>query len=186
MEYIYTGLASKINEITDQFDKENITWNYPETNQEPGVVIIKCDIEPKEMLNYLDNAMQLPTRILPIPKKIVRANSVDDILLAHNCDIAYIRKDENDTKILDSEELYPNKFTNEYYKEKFEKDLEEMEKKHSSNEDIIHILETTLETLTDITTAKTKDDFLFFLDSSKDDIKSAIRRLKYQSETKNN
>ena len=92
MEYIYTGLASKINEITDQFDKENITWNYPETNQEPGVVIIKCDIEPKEMLNYLDNAMQLPTRILPIPKKIVRANSVDDILLAHNCDIAYIRR----------------------------------------------------------------------------------------------
>ena len=184
MKYTYMGNAGYINGLIKELKKNNIPFEWLQPNEEMSAATITSDVEPKEMVKHLDESVVRQTRILPIPKKVFRNNVLEDMLLAQNCELAYIRLNENDTKIIDSKELYPNKFTPEFTKKWFEELQKNEEKEHSTNEDIIQILNSTLDSLANLISAKDEETADFLHDSIEADIKSVIRRLNYQSKNK--
>ena len=68
------------------------------------------------MIIYIDQVILGPSKMLYVTNSSARKNEVDDLLYESNCDFAYITTENDESKILDSKELYPNKFTPEFYK----------------------------------------------------------------------
>ena len=95
MKYTYTGLTAYLNPILKQFTKENIPWEYTETNDETFVQVVSCEIEPIKMLEYLTDDLKGNAKILPIPKQAIRMNVVDETLALHDCQLGYVRNNEN-------------------------------------------------------------------------------------------
>ena len=176
MKYHYIGLTGSINGIIKQLEEENIPWEYAEKSNEMLINAITCDITPEKMTEYLDNVLIRYSKILPIPKKVIRNNIVDDTIIAHLCDLAYVRQNENDVNIIDSEKLHPGKFTNEFYENYFSK-IEEERIKNVTDEDLIEELNDALTNLKELINAKNDEDKDFHYNMIETCIKSTITAL---------
>ena len=184
MKYQYLGLKGHINKVLDELNKENISWEYAERNNEFIINSFSCDIPPKDMSTYMDNALVRYSKLLPIPKKVFRTNTVDSTIIAHNCDFAYIRQNENDTEIVDSEKLHPGKFTTEFYKEWGEK-LYQEHLKTATDTDLIYGLEGTLDNIKFLKTVKTKEQYNDIYNEIIRSIEEDIKILKLRNKNNN-
>ena len=184
MEYHYIGLTGSINGIIKQLEEENIPWEYAEKSNEMLINAITCDITPEKMTEYLDNVLIRYSKILPIPKKVISNNIVDDTIIAHLCDLAYVRQNENDVNIIDSEKLHPEKFTNEFYENYFSK-IEEERIKNVTDEDLIEELNDALTNLKELINAKNDEDKDFHHNMIETCIKSTITALNNRIQNNN-
>ena len=184
MKYHYIGLVGSINGIIKQLEKKNIPWEYAEKSNEMLINAITCDITPEKMTEYLDNVLIRYSKILPIPIKVIRNNIVDDTITAHFCDLAYVRQNENDVNIIDSEKLHPGKFTDEFYENYFSK-KEEERIKNATDEDLVEGLNDALINLKELINAKNDEDKDFHYNMIKICIKSAITVLNNRRQNNN-
>ena len=113
MKRTYAGPASFMKPLLKQLDEKNIPWESAGDTGELGAIAITCDVQPVQMVDCLDEAMNAASRILPIPEKVITNQVVCDLLMAHGCHIAVLREDDSDTSVIDSEELYPDRFADQ-------------------------------------------------------------------------
>ena len=117
--------------------------------------------------------------------KVIRTNLVDSTIIAHNGDLAYVRQNENDINIIDSEKLNPGKFTTEFY-EKWGEQILQKHRETATDTDLIYGLEGTLEDLKLLKTVKTKQEYDFIYNSIIKNIEEDIQILRLRKRNNNN
>ena len=107
------------------------------------------------------------------------------IINAFKCDLAYVRQNENDINIIDSEKLNPGKFTTELY-EKWGEQILQKHRETATDTDLIYGLEGTLEDLKLLKTVNTKQEYDFIYNSIIKNIEEDIQILRLRKRNNNN
>lgn len=169
MKYYYS--STHTGDILEEFDKQGIPWEYMEQHKRGEYRVFSCNLEPEIMAFYMESAVHAPVRLVPIPIEVIRNRDIADTLQAHNCaNMAFIRRDENETKIIYSGDLYPGRFDERWYP------LKPGQKHHLHSNDIIRRLGFALKTLGRIKAEET-DDYISSPRAVKDNLEMAAAQL---------